>query len=542
MSIPNHPDPISPRPTAVIVLAAGKGTRMKSRKSKLLYDLGGRSLLGHVVATARSLQPTHLAVVVGHLREQVVPHLAEIDPDALPVVQEHQRGTGHAVRTALDALPSLTGTVVVTYADAPLLSANSLRELVAGHVARRSAATVLTAVVPDPTGYGRILRDADDHVAGIVEHKDATPEQRAIVEINSGIYAFDVGPLADALARLKTDNSQGEEYLTDVLGILRHDGHQVDAVVADDYRDILGINDQVQLAELRRVLNDRVLDRWMRSGVTVIDPATTWVDVTVELQADVVLRPHTQLHGTTRVAAGAEIGPDTTLIDTVVGEDARVVRTHGTSADIGPRVSVGPFAYLRPGTRLRDGSKVGTFVETKNAEIGPGAKAPHLAYIGDATVGEGTNIGAGTIFANYDGVHKHHTDVGRHVFIGSDSVLVAPRRIADGSYVAAGSTVVKDVEPGELAVARGRQRNIAGWVARKRAGTKTAAAAEEAAATAESGEATDAPGDPNARGATERVGPLADMRDTGGVAPADGADVTTVRDTGSDEDQGGTTR
>ncbi|WP_337587607.1 bifunctional UDP-N-acetylglucosamine diphosphorylase/glucosamine-1-phosphate N-acetyltransferase GlmU [Actinopolymorpha alba] len=469
----------SMNPAAVLVLAAGKSTRMKSRTPKFMHEIGGLSLLGHVVRSARALEPTYLAVVVGHGRDQVVPHLAQLDEGAQPVVQEEQRGTGHAVRTALEALPALDGTVVVTYADVPLLPVETLRQLLEGHRQAGAAATVLSAVVPDPSGYGRILRD-EKGVSGIVEHKDATPEQAAIAEINSGIYAFDARLLTDALGRVKADNSQGEEYLTDVLGILREDGHTVSAVVAGDYQDILGVNDQLQLAELRRILNDRILAHWMRSGVTVVDPATTWVDTTVTLEPDATIHPNTQLRGTTTVAAGTQIGPDTTLIDTRIGADAQVIRTHGEGAQVGAGATVGPFAYLRPGTRLDAGGKIGTFVETKNAEIGPGAKVPHLTYVGDATIGEGTNIGAGTIFANYDGVAKHHTHVGSHSFVGSDSVLVAPRQIADGAYVAAGSTVVKDVEPGELAVARGQQRNIAGWVARKRAGTRTAEAAARA--------------------------------------------------------------
>ena len=493
----------STKPAAVIVLAAGKSTRMKSRTPKFMHEVGGVSLLGHVVGAARALEPTHLVVVVGHGRDQVVPHLAGLDEGAQPVVQEDQRGTGHAVRTALEALPALEGTVVVTYADVPLLTEDTLRQLLATHHGDAAAATVLTAVVPDPSGLGRILRAPDGSVAGIVEHRDATTEQLQIAEINSGIYAFEGALLADALARVKADNSQGEEYLTDVLGILRDEGHRVGAYVAADHTETFGVNDQVQLAELRRILNDRILAAWMRAGVTVIDPATTWVDATVTLEADVVLHPQTQLRGTTSVAAGAEVGPDTTLTDTRVGADAEVVRTHGLGAEIGPGASVGPFAYLRPGTKLATGGKIGTFVETKNADIGPGAKVPHLTYCGDATIGEGANIGAGTIFANYDGVHKHHTDVGRHAFVGSDSVLVAPRNIADGAYVAAGSSVVKDVGPGELAVARGQQRNVAGWVARKRPGTKTARAAEEAAAE---------PAEP----------PESPARDTGSVGDASG--------------------
>jgi len=470
----------STSPAAVIVLAAGKSTRMKSRTPKFLHTIGGLSLLGHVVTTARALQPTHLAVVVGHGRDQVIPHLAELDEKAQPIVQEEQRGTGHAVRVALEALPALRGTVVVTYADVPLLPAETLTALLEGHAREDAAATVLSAIVPDPTGYGRVVRASDGSVTSIVEHRDATPEQREITEINSGIYAFDAELLAGALARLKTDNSQGEEYLTDVLGILHGDGQRVAAVVADDYRDILGVNDQVQLAELRRILNDRVLERWMRAGVTIVDPATTWVDVTVTLEQDVVLHPHTQLHGATRVAAGAQIGPDTTLTDTVVGPEATVVRTHGSQAEIGPGASVGPYAYLRPGTRLGAGGKIGTFVETKNADIGPAAKVPHLSYVGDATIGEGTNIGAASVFVNYDGVQKHRTTVGKHCRMGSDNMYVAPVTIGDGAYSGAGTVIRKDVPPGALAINVAPQRNLEGWVERKRPGTPSAEAARRA--------------------------------------------------------------
>jgi bifunctional UDP-N-acetylglucosamine pyrophosphorylase / glucosamine-1-phosphate N-acetyltransferase len=478
-------------PVAVIVLAAGEGKRMKSRTPKMLHEIGGRSLVGHAAAVGRTLSPRHLVVVVGHGRDEVVPHLSVIDDTVQTVVQEEQNGTAHAVRVALEALPRLEGTVVVTYGDVPLLTEATLRQLLGTHHTDAAGATVLTAVVPDPTGYGRILRAPDGAVAGIVEHRDASAEQRQIAEINSGIYAFDAAALTDALARVKSDNSQGEEYLTDVLGILRDEGQRVSAFVTEDPTEILGVNDRVQLSELGRILNDRLLRAWMLSGVTVVDPATTWVDATVRLEPDVTLLPHTQLRGGTTVDAGAVVGPEVTLIDTAVGADAHVVRVHGEGAEVGPGASVGPFAYLRPGTKLAAGGKIGTFVETKNADIGPGAKVPHLTYVGDATIGEGSNIGAGTIFANYDGVHKYHTDVGRHVFVGSDSVLVAPRHIADGSYIAAGSAVVKDTEPGELAVARGQQRNIGGWVARKRAGTKTAKAAEDALAAAGADSAPD---------------------------------------------------
>lgn len=470
----------SQRPAAVVIMAAGLGTRMRSSTPKVLHELGGRSLVGHAVAAARALEPEHLVVVVGNGREQVEQHLAAIDPDALIAVQEQQLGTGDAVRAGLSAVPDIDGVVVVTSGDVPLLEAATLQALLDTHAADGNAITVLTAQVPDPTGYGRVVRAADGSVDGIVEHKDASDGQREIDEINAGIYAFDAAVLRDGLARITTDNAQGELYLTDVLAIAGKDGRRVGAFVTPDAMQTEGVNDRVQLATLGAELNRRTLHKLMREGVTIVDPKTTWVDTTVTIEPDARLLPNIQLHGTTTVGAGAAIGPDTTLIDVIVGAGATVIRTHGTQSRIGADAKVGPFAYLRPGTVLGDTAKIGTFVETKNADIGTGAKVPHLTYAGDVTIGEGANVGAGTIVANYDGVTKSHSTIGRHSFIGSDSVLVAPVTVADGSYVAAGSTIISDTKPGELAVARGKQRNVAGWVARRRAGTKTAKAAEEA--------------------------------------------------------------
>jgi bifunctional UDP-N-acetylglucosamine pyrophosphorylase / glucosamine-1-phosphate N-acetyltransferase len=470
----------SQRPAAVVIMAAGLGTRMRSRTPKVLHELGGRSLVGHAVVAARALDPEHLVVVVGSGRELVEQHLAKIDPGVRTAFQEQQLGTGDAVRAGLSAVPDLDGAVVVTSGDVPLLEPSTLEVLLRAHHAEGNAVTVLTARVQDPTGYGRIIRAADGSVDGIVEQKDASDRQREIDEINAGIYAFDAAVLRDGLARITTDNAQGELYLTDVVTIARKDGRRVGAHVIADALQTEGVNDRVQLATLRAELNRRTLDALMRSGVTIVDPNTTWVDRTVTVEPDATLLPNTQLHGATTVGTGAMVGPDTTLTDVEVGADATVIRAHGSSARIGPGATVGPFAYLRPGTALGPAGKIGTFVETKNADIGAGAKVPHLTYAGDVTIGEGANIGAGTIVANYDGVTKSHTTVGRHSFVGSDSVLVAPVEIADGSYVAAGSTVVSDTKPGELAVARGKQRNVVGWVARRRAGTKTAKAAEEA--------------------------------------------------------------
>ncbi|EFL15610.1 bifunctional UDP-N-acetylglucosamine diphosphorylase/glucosamine-1-phosphate N-acetyltransferase GlmU [Streptomyces sp. C] len=471
------------RPAAVVVLAAGEGTRMKSATPKVLHEIAGRSLVGHVVAASRELDPTHLVVVVGHAREQVAAHLADVDAGVRTAVQYEQNGTGHAVRMALEELGGqLTGTVIVVCGDTPLLTGETLRALAATHEADGNAVTVLTAEVPDSTGYGRIVRDpATGAVTAIVEHKDATDAQRAIREINSGVFAFDGALLADALGKVRTDNSQGEEYLTDVLGILREAGHRVGAAVGSDHRQILGINNRVQLAEARALLNARLLERAMLAGVTVVDPASVLVDVTVTFGQDAVVHPGTQLLGATHIGEGAEVGPNTRLKDTRVGAGARVDNAVADSAVIGDLASVGPFAYLRPGTNLGVKSKAGTYVEMKNATIGEGTKVPHLSYVGDATIGEFTNIGAASVFVNYDGEHKHHTTVGSHCKTGSDNMFVAPVTIGDGAYTAAGSVITKDVPPGALAVARGQQRNIEGWVARKRPGSAAATAAQSSA-------------------------------------------------------------
>jgi UDP-N-acetylglucosamine diphosphorylase/glucosamine-1-phosphate N-acetyltransferase len=468
-------------PAAVIVLAAGEGTRMKSKTPKVLHEVCGRSLVGHVVSAARELDPDHLCVVVGHAREQVAAHLEEHYAGTRTAVQYEQNGTGHAVRMALEELGGVDGTVVVVCGDTPLLSGRTLGALAATHSADGNAVTVLTAEVPDATGYGRIVRDAGTGaVTAIVEHKDATEEQRAIREINSGVFAFDGRLLADALAQVRTDNSQGEEYLTDVLGILREAGHRVGACVADDHREILGINNRVQLSEARALLNRRLLERAMTAGVTVIDPASVQVDVTVTFERDAVVHPGTQLLGATHVAEDAEVGPNTRLKDTVVGRGARVDNTVADGAEVGEGASVGPYAYLRPGTRLGVKSKIGTYVETKNATIGEGTKVPHLSYVGDATIGEYSNIGAASVFVNYDGEKKHHTTIGSHCKTGSDNMFVAPVTVGDGAYTAAGSVITKDVPAGALAVARGQQRNIEGWVARKRPGSAAAQAASSA--------------------------------------------------------------
>jgi bifunctional UDP-N-acetylglucosamine pyrophosphorylase/glucosamine-1-phosphate N-acetyltransferase len=370
------------------------------------------------------------------------------------------------------------GPVVVLAGDIPLLDGETLGQLLAAHLADQNAVTVLTTEVDDPTGYGRILREpGTGAVTGIVEHKDADAGQREITEINSSVYVFDAAVLRAALGRLGRDNAQGEVYLTDVLAIARADGGAVRAVRVDDPMLVEGVNDRAQLAVLAAELNRRLLAEWMLAGVTVIDPATTWVDVDVELEPDVTLLPGTQLHGSTRVAAGAVVGPDTTLTDVVVEAGAQVLRSHATSARIGAGAVVGPFSYLRPGTDLGAEGKIGAFVETKNASIGDHSKVPHLSYVGDATIGEHSNIGAATIFVNYDGVTKHHTTVGSHVRVGSDNALVAPVTIGDGAYTGAGSVIRRDVGPGALGINTAPQRTIERWVLRRRPGSPSARAA-----------------------------------------------------------------
>jgi bifunctional UDP-N-acetylglucosamine pyrophosphorylase/glucosamine-1-phosphate N-acetyltransferase len=443
----------------------------------VLHTLCGRTLLGHALAAADELDPAQLVVVVGHGREQVSAEVASVAPQALIVRQDQQLGTGHAVRMVTEAIGTIPGTVVVSYGDMPLLRGQTLSELVDRHHRAGNAVTVLTAR-GDAAGYGRIVRDGGGAFLRIVEERDATPEERAIDEYNSGCYAFNGTLLADAIKRVTTDNEQRQEYLTDVVDILRGDGHEVGTMLAADAGEITGVNDRVQLSEARRELNDRILDGWMRAGVTVIDPSSTWIDVTVTIGQDAEIGPQTQLQGATVVGEGARIGPGCLLEDTIVGEDAVVSHAVCRLAEIGPRATVGPYAYLRPGTRLAEDAHVGAHVELKKASVGPGAKVPHLTYVGDATIGAGANIGAGTIFANYNGVAKNHTTVGEHAFIGSNTVLVAPVTVGDGAYTAAGSAITDEVPAGDLGVARGRQHNSDDWTARNRSGSRSSEAAK----------------------------------------------------------------
>ena len=465
----------------VIVLAAGGGTRMKSKTMKVLHPVCGKSMIGHVLSAVRAMEPRRIVAVIGTQREQVGPHIQELVPDVVLAVQETQDGTGHAVRVALESLPEPpTGTVVVVTGDTPLLRGETLREFAEHHAGGARAVSILTGVVANPFGYGRIVRTESGDVQAIVEEKDATDEQRRIAEINSGILAFDASFLSEAISKIGNDNAKSEYYLTDVVKIARDAGLTVGAHTVDDVLQTEGANDRAQLAALGKELNRRIVEQWMKDGVTVMDPATTWIEADVVLHRDVTILPNTQLLGATVVGEDAVVGPDTTLKDCEIGEGARIIRTHGELAVIGEHATVGPFAYLRPGTNLASTGKIGTFVETKNAQIGAGAKVPHLSYVGDAEIGEGTNIGAGTIFANYDGVHKHRTVVGRHARTASNNTFVAPGTIVGGAGTGAGTVVRRDVPPGALAVSGGPQRNIEGWALTRREGTAQARAAAEA--------------------------------------------------------------
>jgi bifunctional UDP-N-acetylglucosamine pyrophosphorylase/glucosamine-1-phosphate N-acetyltransferase len=470
---------------AVIVLAAGAGTRMKSKTPKILHTIGGRSLVGHALHGAAGISPEHLIAVVSHEKERVTAAIAEIAGRLGVQVgiaeQDAPRGTGDAARVGLGGLPEqFDGTVIVTAADVPLLDAGTLRDLIDTHTADGGAAVTLTSfVADDPTGYGRIVRDGTD-VAAIVEHKDATAEQRAITEVNAGVYAFDAAALRDGLSQLSTDNVQGEYYLTDIVEIARDAGRTVRGHTVADSVLVAGCNDRAQLSALGAELNRRIVRRHQLDGVTVVDPATTWIDVEVSIEPDVRIEPGTQLLGRTTVATDAVVGPDTTLTDVTVGSGAHVIRTHGSDAVIGADARVGPVAYLRPGTSLGVAGKIGTFVETKNATIGDGSKIPHLTYVGDATVGEHSNIGASSVFVNYDGVSKHRTVIGDHCRTGSDNMFVAPVTVGDGAYTGAGTVVRQDVPPGALAVSAGEQRVIDDWVVRKRPDTPAARAALQA--------------------------------------------------------------
>jgi bifunctional UDP-N-acetylglucosamine pyrophosphorylase/glucosamine-1-phosphate N-acetyltransferase len=464
--------------TAVIILAAGQGTRMKSQKPKVLHELAGLSLVGHVLATAGELGAAHIAVVVRHERDAVSAVVTEQHPGVIVVDQDEIPGTGRAVQVGLEGLPSdFEGHIVVLSADVPLLDAQTVAGLIESHECAGNALTMLSAYFEDPTGGGRIIRGSDGSFEAIVEERDATEEQQAITEVNAGVYVFNSGALRGALKGIGTDNSQAEMYLTDAAAVIRASGASIEAVPVADHWLVAGINDRVQLGAAAAELNARIVRGWQLAGVTIQEPETTWIDLKASIAEDVELLASTQIKGATVIERGAIIGPQTTLVDCEIGENAIVKRTDATLAVIGKNALVGPFAYLRPGTYLDDDGKIGTFVEIKNSRIGRGAKVPHLSYIGDATIGEGTNIGAGGITANYDDIAKHRTEIGSHVHTGVHNAFIAPVRIGDGAKVGAGAVVRKDVPAGALAISVAPQRNMAGWTEKNRAGTEAAKAA-----------------------------------------------------------------
>lgn len=463
---------------AAVVLAAGKGTRLRSATPKVLHEAAGRPLLGWVLAALADLRPDRTVVVVGHGGEDVQAYAESLGiPGLTCVLQHEQRGTGHAVRVALEsaAMDGVTE-VVVLPGDVPAILPATVARLVADR--GDADATVLTTRLPDPTGYGRIIREGD-RAAAIVEHADADDAQRAIDEVNAGLFAFDAAALSAALATITTDNAQGEEYLTDTVAVLTGRGGVVPVEAAPS--EVEGINDRAQLARVAGHLRGRILQDLMVAGVGITDPATTHVDADVVVEPDATLLPGTMLHGRTRIAAGAVVGPHSRLTDTVVEAGATVTYTVATGSRIGPDATVGPFAHLREGTVMHARSKVGGFVETKKAEIGEGSKVPHLSYVGDATIGAGVNIGAGVVTVNYDGFTKAATTIGDGAFIGSDTMLVAPIEVGPGAVVGAGSTITTDVPADALAVERAERRTVEGWAARRR---ERHAAADAAAAAA----------------------------------------------------------
>ena len=450
----------------VLVMAAGEGTRMRSSLPKVMHPLCGRPLVAWPVLAARDAGAGRVAVITspGHDLTPALPEGTET------VVQPEANGTGGAVLAAIDVIRAAE-TVVVLSGDSPLVTAEVIRRLLAAHAEAGAAATVMTAEMEDPGSYGRIVRDSSGDIARIVEAKesagDATAEELAIKEVNTGTYAFDAGPLAESLGRITNDNAQGEYYLGDVLPLIRAGGGRIVAHLEHEPGVNLGVNTRADLAlvgaQARRAINHR----HMLAGVTIVDPAATWIEADVEIAADATIEPGSYLRGTSRIAAGAVVGPHTTLTDSSIGEGAAVVRSHLVDCDVDANANVGPFAYLRPGAALRDGSKVGAFVEVKNSEIGTGTKVPHLSYVGDADVGAGSNLGAGTITANYDGFRKHRTRVGDRVRIGVDTMLVAPVDVGDDAYTGAGAVIREDVPPGALGVSENAQRNVEGFAERK---------------------------------------------------------------------------
>jgi len=466
---------------AVVVLAAGEGTRMRSTTPKVMHEIAGLPMLGHALATATALGAQYVIPVIRHEKEKIEPYIHAFYPTVHISHQDAVPGTGRAVECALNVLPDgFSGAVVVTSGDVPLLDVQTIESMLDIHLTSGAGATLLTAVFSDPSGYGRIVRSDSGSFTSIVEHRDATEEELEINEVNAGVYVFDYLELKKALSAIGTHNAAGEKYLTDAAVEILKSGREVQALQVSDNWLVAGVNNRVQLQQVSAELNRRICEAWMLAGVTITDPQTTFIDITATLGEDVTLLPGTHLKGITRIGRGSTVGPEVTMLDTQVGENVSIIKSHIVGAVIDDEATVGPFSYLRAGTHLGAGGKIGTFVETKNAVIGAGSKIPHLSYVGDATIGVESNIGAGTIFANYDGVDKHHTVIGSHVRSGSHNVFVAPVTLGDGSYTAAGTVVRKDVAPGDLGMNVAPQRNLADWVLDKRATTKAAEAAKKA--------------------------------------------------------------
>jgi bifunctional UDP-N-acetylglucosamine pyrophosphorylase/glucosamine-1-phosphate N-acetyltransferase len=455
-------------PLHVVLLAAGKGTRMKSARPKVLHTLAGRALVDHVLRSVEPLGAVSKVLVVGHGADEVRAALADRS-DLEFVLQSPQLGTGHALLQAEPVLRGLTGTVLLVYADVPLLQSSTLSRLVATHLSAGAAATVLTTEVENPFGYGRMVRDASGRVARIVEERDATPEERAVKEINSGIYAFDLAPLFDAVRQLGTNNAQGEYYLTDLVAAYRGQNRVVETMRLDDAEELRGVNSRVDLADLTQVMRHRKNRELMLAGVTLEDPATTSVDMDVTIGPDTVLGPFVRIERRTTIGERCHIHAGSRLTEATVADDVTVLDySVVVSSTLGRGARVGPFSHIRPDSSVGEEGHVGNFVELKKTRLGRRSKANHLAYLGDATIGDHVNVGAGTITCNYDGEKKQPTVVEDGVFIGSDSQLIAPVVIGHGAYVAAGSSITGDVPPDALAISRGRQENKLGWASKRR--------------------------------------------------------------------------
>lgn len=448
-----------------VILAAGKGTRMRSKLPKVLHKVGGKSMLQHVIDAADIAGASEKIVIVGHEAELVEAMVGEQGKIAL---QAEQLGTGHAVMQTKEALAGFTGTAMILCGDTPLLDGEELKKFYEAHLASGAAATVLTAVMEDPFGYGRIVRDTDGNVQGIVEQKDATEEQKLIKEINTGIYCIECPLMFEVLATLTCDNAQGEYYLTDVLSKLNAAGKKVGGVITEDSDMVMGINSRKQLAEAESVMRQRILDRLMDQGVTIMDPASTFIESSVKIGQDTVIYPFTWLEGTTEIGEDCEIGPNVRLTNVKVGDKNHLQFVYGHDCTVGSEVTAGPYVHLRPDTVISDKVKIGNFVEVKNSNIGVGTKLPHLTYIGDSDIGSGVNMGCGCITVNYDGKKKYRTVIEDHAFVGCNTNLVAPVTVKAGSYVGAGSTITKEVPENSLAIARAKQKNIEGWAEKNR--------------------------------------------------------------------------